>query len=154
MAVYISGTPAAITGALVAHYQQAGVRWSALRAAGAIGAVAIPNPKTMEQPWERTAPSRLNPVMTLTDPRFNDLAGMQVSATVNPARAERLFAGSGHSLADLLALADAKKPLPRFALPASLRARVTLESTSLAVRQRRRRFCPAATRRSHVSTSC
>ena len=78
VAVYISGTPAAITGALVAHYQQAGVRWNALRAAGAIGAVAIPNPKTMEQPWDKTAPSRLNPVMTLADPRFNDLAGMQV----------------------------------------------------------------------------
>jgi Zn-dependent M28 family amino/carboxypeptidase len=70
--------------------------------------------------------------MTLVDPRFNDLAGMQVSATVNPASAERLFAGSGQTLADLLALADAKKPLPRFALPATLRARVTLESTSLA----------------------
>ncbi len=53
VAVYIGGTPAAITGALAAHYQQAGVRWNALRAAGAIGAVAIPNPKTMEQPWEQ-----------------------------------------------------------------------------------------------------
>jgi Zn-dependent M28 family amino/carboxypeptidase len=131
VAVYIGGTPAVITGALVAHYQQAGVRWNALRAAGAIGAVAIPNPRTMEQPWDKTAPSRLNPVMTLADPRFNDLAGMQVSAAVNPASAERLFAGSGHSLADLLVLVDAKKPLPRFALPASLRARVALDSTSI-----------------------
>jgi Zn-dependent M28 family amino/carboxypeptidase len=131
VAVYLGGTPAAISGPLVAHYQQAGVRWSALRAAGAIGAIAIPHPKLLEQPWERTAASRLNPVMTLTDPRFNDLAGMQVSATLNPARAERLFTGSGHALADLLALADAKKPLPRFALPASLRARVTLESADV-----------------------
>jgi Zn-dependent M28 family amino/carboxypeptidase len=56
---------------------------------------------------------------------------MRVSATVNPAGAERLFAGSGHSLADLLALVDAKKLLPRFALPASLRARVALDSTSI-----------------------
>ena len=45
VAVYIAGTPAAITGPLVAHYQQAGVRWNALRAAGAIGAIAIPNPE-------------------------------------------------------------------------------------------------------------
>jgi hypothetical protein len=29
----------------------------------------------MKQPWEQTAPSRLNPVMTLVDPRFNDLSG-------------------------------------------------------------------------------
>lgn len=131
IAVYIAGTPASITGALAAHYQQAGVRWQALKAVGAIGSIAIPNPKTSEQPWERIALSRLNPVMTLVDPRFNDLAGMQVGATVNPASAARLFAGSGHTLEELLAVADAKKPLPRFALLPSFRARVVLESSAL-----------------------
>jgi Zn-dependent M28 family amino/carboxypeptidase len=131
IAVYIAGTPASIAGALAAHYQQAGVRWQALKAAGAIGSIAVPNPKTSEQPWDRTALSRLNPVMTLVDPRFNDLAGMQVGATVNPASAGRLFAGSGHTLEELLAIADAKKPLPRFALPSSFRARVVLESSAL-----------------------
>jgi Zn-dependent M28 family amino/carboxypeptidase len=131
VAVFIAGTPASITGALSAHYQQAGVRWQALKAAGAIGSIGIPNPATMEQPWERTAPSRLNPVMTLVDSRFNDLAGMLVGASVNPASAERLFAGSTHTFAELLAFADAKKPLPRFALPSSVRARVTVESASV-----------------------
>jgi hypothetical protein len=131
VAVYIAGTPASITGPLVAHYQQAGVRWSALKAAGAIGAIAIPNPKTMEQAWERTAPSRLNPVMNLVDARLNDLAGMQVSATMNPASAGRLFAGAAHTLADLLALVDAKKPLPRFALTPRLRVRVALDERSI-----------------------
>ncbi|MGH9309562.1 MAG: M28 family metallopeptidase [Vicinamibacterales bacterium] len=130
--VYIAGTPANITGALAAHYQQAGVRWQALKASGAIGSVAISNPKTVEQPWEQTAPRRLNPVMTLVDPRLDDLAGMKVAAAVNPSSAERLFAGSGQTFADLLAIADSRKPLPRFALPASLRARVTLESTPIA----------------------
>lgn len=131
VAVYIAGTPANITGALAAHYQQAGVRWQALKAAGAIGSIGISNPKTVEQPWERTAPSRLNPVMTLVDPRFNDLAGMKVGASINPASAERLFAGSGHTFSDLLAIADAKKPPPHFALPSSYRARVALESKAL-----------------------
>jgi Zn-dependent M28 family amino/carboxypeptidase len=69
--------------------------------------------------------------MTLVDPRFNDLAGMKVNATVNPASAERLFAGSGRTFADLLALANDRKPMPTFALPAMLRARVTLESTTI-----------------------
>ena len=115
----------------MAHYQQAGVRWSALKAAGAVGAIAIPNPKTMEQPWERTAASRLNPVMNLVDARLNDLAGMQVSATLNPAIADRLFAGSPHTFVDLLALVDAKKPLPRFALAPRLRARVALDERSI-----------------------
>jgi Zn-dependent M28 family amino/carboxypeptidase len=131
VAVYIAGTPAAITGAAAAHYQQAGVRWQALKAAGAVGGIAIANPATVEQPWERTSPSRLNPVMTLVDPRFSDLVGMRVSASVNPASAERLFAGSTQTFAALLAMADARKPLPRFALPSSLRARVTLESSAL-----------------------
>ena len=131
VAVYIAGTPASITGALAAHYQQAGVRWQALKATGAIGSIAIPNPKTSEQPWARTALSRLNPVLTLVDPRFNDLAGMQVGAAVNPASAGRLFAGSGHTLEELFAAADARKPLPRFSLPVSLRARVALESQPL-----------------------
>jgi len=131
VAVYIAGTPASITGALAAHYQQAGVRWQALKATGAIGSIAIPNPKTSEQPWARTALSRLNPVLTLVDPRFNDLAGMQVGAAVNPASAGRLFAGSGHTREELFAAADARKPLPRFSLPVSLRARVALESQPL-----------------------
>ena len=131
VAVYIAGTPASVSGALAAHYQQAGVRWQALKAAGAIGSMAIPNPKTSEQSWERAALSRLNPVMTLVDPRFNDLAGMQMSAMVNPASAGRLFAGSGHTLEELFILADAKKALPRFALPTSLRARVAVESSAL-----------------------
>jgi Zn-dependent M28 family amino/carboxypeptidase len=131
IAVYIAGTPASLTGALAAHYQQAGVRWQALKAAGAIGIVSIPNPRTAEQPWERTVPSRLNPVMTLVDPRFNDLAGMKVGASINPASAERLFADSGHTFAQLLEIADARKALPRFPLKPSLRARVTLESAAI-----------------------
>jgi Zn-dependent M28 family amino/carboxypeptidase len=131
VAVYFSGAPAGIGGPLAAHYQQAGVRWQALKAAGAIGSLAIPNPRTMEQSWERTAPSRLNAVMTLADPRFDDLAGMQMSGTVNPASAERLFVGSTHTVSDLQALVNARKPLPRFVLPTSLRARITLDSTTL-----------------------
>jgi Zn-dependent M28 family amino/carboxypeptidase len=131
IAVFITGTPASITGAPAAHYQNWGVRWPSLKAAGAIGALSIPNPKIAEQPWAQTAPSRLNPVMTLVDPRFNDLAGMKVSANINPASAERLFAGSGRTFADLLALASDRKPMPTFALPTALRARVTLESSTI-----------------------
>ena len=36
------------------------------------------------------------------------------SAEFNPAQAEKLFAGTGHTFAEMLALADAQKPLPRF----------------------------------------
>ncbi len=60
VAVYLAGT-AAITGALTAHYQQAGVRWQALEKAGAIGSIVIPNPRLSEQPWEQTSGRRAEP---------------------------------------------------------------------------------------------
>ncbi len=47
-------------------------------------------------------------------PALADLHRTMFSATFNPAEAEKLFAGSGHTFAELLALADAQKPLPRF----------------------------------------
>jgi Zn-dependent M28 family amino/carboxypeptidase len=46
---------------------------------------------------------------------------------MNPARAELLFAGSGHTFAEILALADAGKPLPKFALPYALRAKTAMK---------------------------
>ena len=49
--------------------------------------------------------------------------------TFNPAEAEKLFAGSGHTFAEVLALADAQKPLPRFALGKSMTAAVTMETS-------------------------
>ena len=93
VAVFINGSPASVTGAPAAHYQNSGVRWPTLRAAGAIGTL-VPNPRTGELPWARTSPSRLNPALTLGDPRFDELAGQRVAANINPASAERLFAGS------------------------------------------------------------
>ena len=41
-----------------------------------------------------------------------------------PAKSEMLFTGSGHSFAELSALADASKPLPRFALAFRLKASI------------------------------
>ncbi len=46
---------------------------------------------------------------------------------MNPAAADRLFAGTGHTLAEILSLAEADQPLPRFPLPGAIRARVAVE---------------------------
>src|SRR5262249_34239378 len=56
-----------------------------------------------------------------------DTPGQKFAATLNPAHADKVLAGSGHSFAELLALADAGKPLPRFPLPARVRATVKVE---------------------------
>jgi Zn-dependent M28 family amino/carboxypeptidase len=53
------------------------------------------------------------------------------SDTFNPAEAEKLFAGTGHTLAELLALADAQKPLPRFDLKKSVIASVATDNSSV-----------------------
>jgi hypothetical protein len=49
----------------------------------------------------------------------------------NPAFAEELLAGSGHTYKELAELAAAGKPLPRFPLPSSLRVRLKFDTSDL-----------------------
>jgi hypothetical protein len=49
----------------------------------------------------------------------------------NPAFAEELLAGSGHTYQELAELAAAGKPLPRFPLPSSLRVRLKFDTSDL-----------------------
>jgi Zn-dependent M28 family amino/carboxypeptidase len=129
--VYISSTPKSLPGPLQAHFGSAGERWKMYKAAGAIGTMSIANPKSMDVPWARSTLARLQPAMSLADAALDEGAGQQLSVSVNPAHADKLFAGSGHTLADLLALVDAGKPVPSFALPARLKAAVTVERSTV-----------------------
>ena len=110
IAVYISSTPKSLPGPLQAHFGSAGERWKMYKAAGAIGAVSIANPKSMDVPWARSTLARLQPAMSLADAALDDAPGQQLSITMNPAHADKLFAGSGRTFAELLALVDAGKP--------------------------------------------
>jgi Zn-dependent M28 family amino/carboxypeptidase len=76
----------------------------------------------MDIPWERSTLARLNATMELADERMADAPGQQFGATINPAHAEKFFAASGHTFAELLAIADQGKALPRFPLHIRLRA--------------------------------
>jgi Zn-dependent M28 family amino/carboxypeptidase len=131
IAVFLAGSPSDIPGPLRAHYQSQAERWTALKRAGAIGTVSIANPKSMDIPWARSTLARLQPSMVLADPEFDETAGQQLAVTMNPAHAQKLFEGSGHAFEELLALADAGKPLPRFPLPGRLRATVAAERGSV-----------------------
>ena len=128
VAVVISGSPASMAAPLAAHAQAAAERWKAIRAAGAIGMLLIPNPASMDIPWQRMALNRLQPSMVLVGSEFDDSAGAQFSATINPDSAELLFAGTTHRFADIAALAKDRSVLPRFALPLRLRATTRVES--------------------------
>ena len=126
--VFLAGSPKNVPGALSAHYQSAAERWGTMRRLGAIGTIGVANPKSMDVPWERSAPNRLNPAMALADASLDDTAGQQVSITFNPAKAERLFEGSGRTFAEILKIADEGKALPHFPLPTSVRATVAVDS--------------------------
>jgi Zn-dependent M28 family amino/carboxypeptidase len=131
IAVALQGGPATIPGPLRSHAQSSAVRWKHLRAAGAIGVAIIGNPKHTDTPWERSTLARLHPSMSLADSSMNESEGQRLSIRVNPDRAEKLFAGSGHTFAEMLELADKEVALPRFPLGRSLRARVRFDRTTV-----------------------
>jgi len=124
--VYLTGAPASIPGPLAAHMQSAGERSALLRKLGAVGTVAIPNPKNMDIPWERSSLARFLPSMSLANPAMDDNRGLKIGVGMNPARAEKLFAGTGVTFASILEKADANQPLPRFPLPKRLAAEVAV----------------------------
>jgi Zn-dependent M28 family amino/carboxypeptidase len=139
--VYINGGPGDLSGALKSFARTSPLA-HALADGGAVGSITIPTPKSMDFPWDRVAANSSQPGMRLAaDPRdaavaarhpaLADLHGTMLSATFNPAEAEKLFEGTGHTFAELLALADAQKPLPRFDLKKSLTASVVTENSAV-----------------------
>jgi Zn-dependent M28 family amino/carboxypeptidase len=131
IAVYIAGSPSDIPTALASHYQTTVERWKALQTAGVIGIVSILNPASMDVPWSRISLNRNHPSMDLADPEFNETAGLRAGVVFNPAAAEALFAGSGHTFVEIAALAKERKPLPHFALQVSLEAKADIVTTKL-----------------------
>jgi hypothetical protein len=131
IAVAMQGSPADMPGALASHYQSAVEKWKALHKAGAIGAISMPNPSAMDIPWSRQALNRTHVSMELADQALNDTLGEKFSMVFNPASADKLFAGSGHTFSELAALAKDRKPLPRFPLTVSIKASARLETKEL-----------------------
>jgi Zn-dependent M28 family amino/carboxypeptidase len=137
--VYINGGPGDLPGALKSFARTSPFA-KALREAGAVGTISIPTPKSMDFGWQRVASGASQPGMRLSaapdaeavaakHPALADEHGALFSATFNPAQAEKLFAGTGHTFAEMLALADAQKPLPHFALGKSVTATVVGETS-------------------------
>jgi Zn-dependent M28 family amino/carboxypeptidase len=125
--VFLNTTPRTLPGPLQAHFNSAAERWRIYRAAGAVGAIGIQNPKSMDVPWERSTLTRGQMQMALADAALDDTGGQQIGVTMNPASAEKLFAGSGKTFADQLARLDAGQPIPGFVLPSRLKASIAVE---------------------------
>ena len=127
IAVSFAGSPSNIPGALASHYRSAAERGKAYRKAGIIGSISIPNPAAMDIPWSRMSANRAHVSMELVGEEFNETAGEQISMVFNPAAADKLFAGSGHTFVEILNLVKGGEPLPHFPLAASIQATTKVE---------------------------
>lgn len=126
IAVAIGGQPVSVPGPIANYYQTYSERWKALKKAGAIGFVNIANPK-LNLPWERMTASRPHNTLVLADPELNELKGLKFAATINAAHADKFLEGSGHSIDELIALANSGKPLPKFPLVGTNHARIVVK---------------------------
>ncbi len=120
--VVVSGGPAEISGALKSHARSERTRIAYAR--GAVGILTVNTPNAVEIPWDRLRLLAHQPGMYLADTALRQVPGTFMGGSIDPARAERWFAASGHSFAEIAALADASKPVPTFVLGQTLRARI------------------------------
>jgi len=131
IAVYVSGGPSSIPGALSSHYQSAEERGAFLARAGVVGTCTIANPAGMDVPWARSSLARFQPAMSLNYPEMDKTFGLQLSVTINPEHLDKWLTGSGHSADEILALAKERKPLPHFPLEGRLKAKTQARRTEV-----------------------
>ncbi|HEX9946467.1 MAG TPA: M28 family metallopeptidase [Allosphingosinicella sp.] len=124
IAVVVSGGPADVSGALKAHARRDRARLLSER--GAAGLLSLTTAKAVEVPWSRAMAQAGQSGMYFADPALRDVKTEFFSASFNTEGSEKLFTRSGRTFADISALADASKPLPKFDLKQSLRATVAM----------------------------
>jgi len=159
IAVYVNQfPPVKVSDNVRSHVNTADERWLALKRAGAIGVATLALPRAQAQPnpapaaaapatppaqaaaagtgrgGQATQPA---PVITLLDRELVDAAGQALAMNVTARGAAALLAGSGHTAEELAQLVADAKPLPRFPLPGTLKARAalkreTIETTNVA----------------------
>jgi hypothetical protein len=127
VAVVIAGGPPHLAAALKAANRSQ--RPKLLGEAGAVGVIMLTPPGQIEIPWARQRLLARQGGMYLADRELRDVPDGFLMASFDPAASERLFAGSGHSFAEVAAGSDASQQIAGFALPVRLRA-------SLAIRRR------------------
>jgi Zn-dependent M28 family amino/carboxypeptidase len=121
--VFIVGGPQSIAGAHRAH-AIAEVLPHFLEGAGAVGVIQIGTPKNREVPWARQKAAGTQPGMVLQEKALRRYSGEMFGAYFDETKAQLLFAGSGKTFAELVALADVHKPLPHLKLVPTIDAHV------------------------------
>lgn len=128
IAVIIPGGPSSIATAVKAHYQSSEERRKNIAEAGAVGLIVIPNPKAEEIPWSRGAGARLSQRMELKN--AGGPPPLHFTLVVNPAHAEKFFAESGHTFAQLVDIVGSDKPLPHFPLAINVRGNTAVKKST------------------------
>jgi hypothetical protein len=148
IAVYVNAPgPVDAPGPVKSHSGSATERWNTLRAAGAIGIATIMNPRTPVGANPNAAADAAGrggrgagaqgagrgpqKVFMLADASMQEQAGQKVAITITRAGGEKFFAGSGHTYQEIVDLAKENKPLPKFAMPGTLRAKMAVKRENL-----------------------
>ena len=148
-------------GPVKSHVGTASERWAVLKAAGAIGTASIMNPRPVggagatgrggrgaaSGPGAGTAPGAdpndpaaagrgaggrgPQKAFLLADPELRDSAGQKVAITITRRGGDKFFAGSGHTMDEIIKLAAENQPLPTFPLVGTLRTKVALKRETL-----------------------
>jgi Zn-dependent M28 family amino/carboxypeptidase len=129
IAVVISGGPQDLPGPDKASARAE--RTKTLGAAGAVGVISLVTPAQVEIPWTRAKLLSGQPGMYLADPALRETPDGLFVASIDPDRAQALFSASGHTFAEMAALADASKPVPVFDLGLRLKAQVVARRNRL-----------------------
>lgn len=129
--IYLTGGPDQLSGAQRAHaVAEALPRF--LEQAGALGYLSLTAPKNREVPWERQKAAGAQTGMVLSEKSLRRYQGLVFAGAFDETKAELLFEGSGHRFSELVALADAHKPLPHFRAAPALDAHVEASVTPVA----------------------
>ena len=71
------------------------------------------------------------PAVVLADKSLSEAAGEQIAVTFTRRGAAKLFEGAEHSFDEIIKLAQENQPLPRFALPVTLRAKTAVKTSEM-----------------------
>jgi hypothetical protein len=138
VAVYVNSFPPVdVPDNVRSHVGSAAERWAVLKKAGAIGVATLTNVPAPAETGREPAPAPLviggggqrapQPTIILADPEVHEYGGQMISVAITRRGAEKVLAGSGHTLEELDRLIAEQKPLPRFPLAGALRAHAALE---------------------------
>jgi Zn-dependent M28 family amino/carboxypeptidase len=125
LVVVLSGGPAEISGPIKSSARFA--RAEQLGKLGALGIITLTTPKQTEIPWARQILLASQPGMYLEDATLRETPDGFVNLAIDPAKSDVLFTDSGHTFAELCALADASKPVPTFALSYRLKGSIVVK---------------------------